>query len=104
MSIYTIHDFFSNFCICKSTYNIDTKSQLDVKIFKNYEDAEFHMDKLYIEQKEKLSDLSHNYLISNSELNEIAHTNITKYRVCRFQSQEKQIKACQNKCMRDRIF
>ena len=100
-----MHDFFSNFCVCKSTFNIDNGTQLDVKIFKNYEDAEFHMDKLYIEQKEKLSDLSHKSdLISNSELNELAHTNITKYRVCRFQSQEKQIKACQNKCMRDRIF
>ena len=99
-----MHDFFSNFCVCKSTFNIDNETQLDVKIFKNYEDAKFHMDKLYIEQKEKLSDLSHNYLISDSELNEIAHTNITKYRVCRFQSQEKQIKACQNKCMSDRIF
>ena len=100
-----MHDFFSNFCVCKSTYNIDNGTQLDVKIFKYFEDAEFHMDKLYLDQKEKLSDLSHKSdLISNSEFNELINTNITKYRVCKFQSQEKQIKACQSKCMRDRIF
>lgn len=100
-----MHDFFSNFCICKSTFNIDTKTQVDLKIFENLEDAEFHMYKLYIEQKEKLSDLSHKSdLISNSEFNELAHTNITKYRVCKFQSQDKQIKACESKCFSDRIF
>ncbi len=100
-----MHDFFSNFCVCKSTFNIDTKTKVDIKIFATLEDSKFYMNKLYVDQKEKLSDLSHKSdLISDSEFNEFINTNITKYRVCKFQSQEKQTKACEKKCVSDLNF
>lgn len=102
MSIYTIHDFFSNFCICKSNTDLDNGTRVDVNIFSNLEDAEFHMHKLHVDKLEKLLD-SRFDLNSNAYFSEL-NTYITKYRVCKFQSKEKQMKACENKCIRNNKF
>ena len=97
-----MHDFFSNFCICKSYTDFDNGTRVDVNIFSNLEDAEFHMHKLRLDKLEKLSDGRFDLNLNGyfSELN----TDITKYRVCKFQSKEKQIKACENKCIRNNKF
>ncbi len=106
MSIKSMHEFFSNFCVFEA---VDPHIQTDNKsyntsIFSNENDARQHMRELHLCDMQELDNLEYERKIGTISLREydekfdkIIRTDRQLVRVCKFMNPQKQNSVCMKK-------